>query len=170
MNKQTINYSLFVVGCIIGCIATRAYLSKKYGQEIDRMEEEYLTLVDTATDCVVERQQIIDKQNQQLVRTYPKDIPDDEASGKPYTIQPEQFGEEDEYDAITLTYYKDGILADDNDALVENIDFVVGAELLDEFDDDSDGSMFVRNDTLKCDYEILADYRTYNEALGYISN
>lgn len=164
MNKQTVNYTLFIVGSIIGCMVTRAYLIKKSDQIIEQIKEEYIARANRAVECVSEKQQPIS--NKQVTQPFPNE----DASRKPYIIQPEQFGKEDEYDAITLVYYKDGILADDNDALVENIDFVVGVELLEEFEDDSDGSMFIRNDILKCDYEILADYRNYNEALGYISN
>ena len=34
---------------------------------------------------------------------------------KPYVISPEEFGEVEEYEKISLTYYADEVLADEND-------------------------------------------------------
>lgn len=87
------------------------------------------------------------------------------AEDKPYVIEPEEFGEIDEYESISLTYYSDNILADDNDELVEDVDTIVGVESLSRFGEFEDDSVFVRNDRLKCDYEILLDQRSYSDVI-----
>lgn len=82
---------------------------------------------------------------------------------KPYVIPPEQFGDDENYDQISLTYYADGVLADENDEVIDDVEETVGIESLNHFGEYDDDSVFVRNDTRKCDYEILLDQRTYSE-------
>lgn len=83
---------------------------------------------------------------------------------RPYVIPPEEFGEFHEYEQIELTFFRDQILVDDQFELLEDVDNVVGFESLSHFGEYEDDSVFVRNDRLKCDYEILLDGRTYSEA------
>lgn len=83
----------------------------------------------------------------------------------PYVISPDAFGEMDDYSRISLTYYADGVLADEDDEIIDDIDISVGKESLKHFGDYEDDSVFVRNDTRKCDYEILLDLRKYSDVL-----
>ena len=78
-----------------------------------------------------------------------------------YVISPDEFGENEEFEQISLTYYSDHILTDDNDEIIEDVDDIVGIESLDHFGEFEDDSVFVRNERLKCDYEILLDQRKY---------
>lgn len=80
----------------------------------------------------------------------------------PYVIPPEEFGEFEDYEKISLTYYADGILADDNDETVDDVEDIVG-DALNHFGEYEDDSVFVRCDERKCDYEILLDQRTFSE-------
>ncbi len=84
---------------------------------------------------------------------------------KPYVISPDEFGEFDDYETISLTYYADQVLADEDDELVEDIEETVGFESLNTFGQYEDDSVFVRNDRLKCDYEILLDQRKYSDVI-----
>ncbi len=86
-------------------------------------------------------------------------------NGKPYVISPDEFGEFDDYETISLTYYADQVLADEDDELVEDIEETVGFESLNAFGEYEDDSVFVRNDRLKCDYEILLDQRKYSDVI-----
>ena len=49
-------------------------------------------------------------------------------------------------------------------------DDVVGMESLTHFGEYEDDSVFVRNDRLKCDYEILMDERTYSGSYFFFAN
>lgn len=80
----------------------------------------------------------------------------------PYVIPPEEFGEFEDYERISLTYYADGVLADDINEVVDDVEDIVG-DALDHFGDYEDDSVFVRCDERKCDYEILMDQRTFSE-------
>lgn len=84
---------------------------------------------------------------------------------KPYVILPEEFGEKDDYDRISLSYYSDHILADEDDQLLEDVEDVVGFESLTHFGEYEDDSVYVRNDRLKTDYEILRDERKYSDVV-----
>lgn len=82
----------------------------------------------------------------------------------PYVISPDEFGSLPDYDKISLTLYEDGVLAEDRD-IVEDVDNVVGEASLTHFGEYEDDSVFVRNDRLKCDFEILKDFRTYEKVI-----
>lgn len=90
----------------------------------------------------------------------------DEADSKtnsietPYVISPDEFGEIDGYAQVSLTYYADGILADENGVIIDEIEEIVG-DALEHFGEYEDDSVFCRSDPKKCDYEILNDLRRY---------
>ena len=81
-----------------------------------------------------------------------------------YIIDPEEFGGENgEYDTATLTYFKDGVLADEVDEIV-TYNVIGGEENLQPFKDYPDcTAVYVRDDNIMVDYEILRDPYQYNE-------
>ena len=83
----------------------------------------------------------------------------------PYVIPPEEFDMFDDYDTISLTYYSDHILADENDEMVEDVEGAVGFDSLNHFGEYDDDSVYVRNERLKVDYEILLDQRKYTDVI-----
>jgi len=84
---------------------------------------------------------------------------------RPYVISPDEFDSKDDYDTVSLTYYSDKIVADRDDEIVEDVEEIIGFESLNHFGEFEDDSVFVRNDRLKIDYEILLDQRTYAEVM-----
>lgn len=92
------------------------------------------------------------------------DVRTDETDDEPYVIPPEIY-EDGEYEKITLTYYSDGVLADETDEEVENADKIVGdfAEHFGEFEEDV---VYVRNEARATDYEICKDNQTFEEVSG----
>lgn len=78
-------------------------------------------------------------------------------------IEPDKYGEKEEYDQIELTLYADGILADERDDIVDKE--VVGDALdhMGEYDDDV---IHVQDDEKKRYFEIMVDNRSYEEATG----
>jgi hypothetical protein len=189
MNNKAITFLMFVFGAAIGSVVTLQIVRKKYEQiaqeEIDSVKEVFSkreTTVATElndTNVRVKAEQAKEKPGvveyaaklqrhwytnysngdiQPVEQDKPPEI-------KPYVISPEEFGELD-YDKIGLSYYADQILADENDELIEDVDGVVGFESLSHFGEYEDDSVFVRNDRLKCDYEILLDQRKYSEIAG----
>jgi len=188
MNK-TINFMTFVLGVAVGSVVTWRYVEKKYEQiaqdEIDSVKEVFSkreaeftedTEVQIKADNAREKPSIIEYAAHLHERGYtnysdmvdekPEEVKEESMSiDKPYVITPEEFGDLDDYEIISLTYYADQILADDNDVIVDDIEDVVGFDSLNSFGEYEDDSVFVRNDRLKCDYEILLDQRKYSDVI-----
>lgn len=95
--------------------------------------------------------------------TTPKEPRKSENTGEhPYVISPEEFDELDGYTPISLTYFADGVLADEHGVVVDDVEEIVG-DALNHFGEYEDDSVYVRNDAKRCDYEILRDEREYAE-------
>lgn len=79
-----------------------------------------------------------------------------------------EFGELDEdYECISLTYYADDVVTDDNNEPIEHPEDIIGEEVLERLRFGEDTVFYVRNDNLSVDYEILRDYRTYESLPPY---
>lgn len=83
---------------------------------------------------------------------------------EPYVISPYDFGELDGYSQFELTYYADGTLEDEDYNIVTDADELIGRESLYTFGEYEDDAVFVRNERLHADFQILKDYRTYEQA------
>lgn len=182
-----INFAMFMAGLTIGSAATWLCLKKRYEQiaqeEIDSVKAVF---AEKKPETVIrkEENENIDKDNKikadqaklkpdlinytNYASTNNKNAKEEKVNmvEKPYIILPEEFGDFDEYTKLSLTYYSDGVLADENDEIVDDIDETVGADFADHFGEYEDDSVFVRNDRLKCDYEILRDNRSYSDVTG----
>lgn len=86
---------------------------------------------------------------------------------RPYSISYDEFGEKENegYECVTLYYYADEILAYEDGNAIGNIDDVVGFDAIDELKSDEYGAdtVFVRNDRLKADYEIIPSAQYYHD-------
>ena len=83
----------------------------------------------------------------------------------PYVISPYDFGELDDYHQIELTYYEgDDVLEDEDYNIVTDRDELIGPKALFTFGEYEDDAVFVRNERLRTDFQILKDYRKYTEA------
>ena len=91
-----------------------------------------------------------------------------EKEAYPYVVSPSEFGVKqddngEDYDKLTLHYYVDKILTDDRNELLEDVDGTVGYDSLNHFGEYEDDTVFVRNDRLKADYEILLELEKYSD-------
>ena len=108
----------------------------------------------------------IDKKEEPKSGRYPWEKSESEKDNdmKPHVIEPEYYGENEEYDQVSMTLYADGILAyDDGDVIVEDEERLIGDALehMGEFEDDA---IHVIDKEKEIYYEILADERKYQEA------
>ena len=83
---------------------------------------------------------------------------------EPYIIEPIEFGELDGYKTFELTYYEDGILEDEDYEIVRNPEEILGPDALGSFGEYEEDAVCVRNERLRADFQILKEYRTYDEA------
>ena len=169
MNKKTI--LAFFMGATVGSIATWKFLKTKY--ELYYEEDEELFEDDTEEDTdEAEPEPIneIDEKPDLSIYTaklkeqgYLQDVEEGGTDDmeKPYVISPDEYGEMDDYDLYSYTYYADKVLADENNEPIEDVDQRIGLESLNHFGEYGDDSVYVRNDELKADYEILLDDEKY---------
>lgn len=183
--SKTTNFMLFIFGAAIGSVATWTYAKKKYEriaqEEIDSVKEVFAKRGKTETEKTEQVAQddepnindyakVLDENSyadytESKDKFTPPDDKDREYFVQAYVISPDEFGENDDYERISLTYYADKILADDNDDIIEDIEATVSFEALSHFGEYEDDSVFVRNDIRKCDYEILLDQRNYPDVV-----
>jgi hypothetical protein len=98
-------------------------------------------------------------------------------ASKPYVITADQFFEEDEelnHRKIEISYWaEDGILADDADEVIRDVNSIVGSNLKQLFKD-NEGShdpaiVYIRNERLESDFSIRKDDRSYLEVVVGVS-
>ena len=149
--------------------AVREYYRKRKPADILRKTEPIRELTDEQKanagnnlDAVSE-----ERLKQILEKYHPEEatVQFDPDGGRPFVIPPEEFGEVEEYGRVSLTYYEDGVLTDDGDSPLEEIEQTVGADFMTHFGEYEDDSVFIRNPVRKCDYEILLDRRRYKDIL-----
>ena len=186
MNNKLIGVLIFTAGAIVGIAATSKYFETKYAQiaqeEIDSIKEFYgekMHEIDkNDSDIPVVRDEDVEEYKTSIqsfgyaeisdeISANPIPVPpvETEPTNEPYVISPEEYGDIEDYTLLGFTYYADCVLTDENNEIVEDADECVGWESLKHFGDYEEDSVHVRNDRLRCDYEILRNEQTYSEVL-----
>ena len=181
MNSSIKNLFIFAVGAAIGSAVTWKLIKDKYeslaNEEIASAYEHIkhsknipLFSEDNSEESEIDSQVTLDKlrEYKAIVDKYAAALVEEEVNDveKPYVIKPEEFGDILEYESISLTYYADGVLTDEYDEVIDDVDETVGEESLTTFGQYEDSAVFVRNDARKTDYEILLDLRNYSDVVG----
>lgn len=185
MNRILRDVLMFTAGGAVGFFVTKKLLDIKYEQ---RFQEEIKSTKEAfsrrdipdlsdeePTDNIVPADELPDiktyaamLKNEEYVDYSASECEKEEKEepvDRPYVISPDEFGEFEDYERVSLTYYADLKLADENDELVDDVDEIVGEESLTQFGVYEDDSVFVRNDAKRCDYEILLDQRNYCDVI-----
>lgn len=167
MSNALSNLIIFATGAAIGSVVTWKLIKTKYEQiaqeEIDSVKEVFYKRA--------EQEDPTDKEYEDLTEAYTtysdnKEVKEEVKDvGEPYVIPPEEFGEKDGYETRSLNYYTNGIVTDEFDQPIDNddVDSLIGLDSLNHFGEFEDDSVFVRNDYLETDFEILADAGEYKE-------
>ena len=187
MSKIGIMFA-FVAGAGIGSFATWQYAKKQYeenlSKEIESVKEIYgyysantkdISEAREAADIAKDKPSIDEYRSTLKKMDYtayaekpepeePK-IESDVDYDVPYVISPDEFGEIPEYAQISLSYFADQIVADDDYEILEDVEDVIGFDSLNHIGEYEDDAVHVRNDRLKADYEILVDHRKYADAI-----
>ncbi len=170
MSKATVCVA-FICGVAVGAGGTWQYFKKKYEtqaqEEIESVKESLAKRYEKKTVTIPEKPDIqtiiAERRKTEAMKKEMANIlkttgytPDDAPTGT-YVISPNDFGEKLEYERISLTYYADGVVTDDENEVLDDWADLVGPDFMTHFGEYEDDSVFVRNDTLKADYEILKD-------------
>ena len=174
----------FTAGVAVGAVATNHFFKTKYerlyqedvesvkrafstpqqSEPIEGDTEEVLTSEPTPEE-VKAYNEIIGAQGYSTDTESPANSIGKEVKGvkRPYVISPAEFDTEDDYEVYSLTYYADGVLTDEQNNPIENVDEMVGRDSLNHFGEYEDDSVHVRNEAMQCDFEILRDLSNYSD-------
>lgn len=179
---------IFGAGALVGAVVAAKAVREKYQQEAEeeiaemreyyrekeqkrREAEEYEAVVEVKEETESEYKEIVKDEGYTNYTQYndvkPEEKIDDDVEDEwtPSIIDPEEFGEDPSYDTATLTYFKDGVLADEVDEVMDPK--MVGEENLKIFDEFGARSIYVRNDEHMIDFEIIRDEYPYSEYKFY---
>lgn len=180
MNRTLLVTLSFAAGGLLGSLAsiygTKTYFETKANDradaEIESMKEfqkKRLEEIETVTNERIEKRayelltekyakredEIIAEKKEREGEEMPKEK-------RPYTIDPSEYGDLD-YTLVSLIYYEDGVLTYEDDQVIKNVDEMVGRDSLTQFGVFEEDAVYVRNDELRKDFEILADSRKYSD-------
>lgn len=82
---------------------------------------------------------------------------------KPYLIDSSDYGQDDSFDPLCWEWYTDGVLANENDEIVDNIQEWIG-DGLKVFAETEDNLFWVRNEKYGVDIEVARSGITYEKA------
>lgn len=177
MNNNIKIIFAFTLGAAAGVAATWRFFKTKYEtiaqEEIDSVKEVYSkknAISEDTTDTREDDGYVAAKEELHEYKSMTSDLGYsntkkerglENMDDKPRIIPPEQFGEIDEYDRISLIYYEDGVLTDDLNDPIDDIEDVVGIGFDTHFGEYEDDTVYVINDKFKTYYEVLRDYSRY---------
>ena len=177
MNKNSVCYiATFILGAAVGAAASWKLLKTKYEQlaqeEIESVKSVYQDRYGEKDDTAETHDDTIPVSKEKLdMDEYKRAVQKNNYSEavevtEPHVITPEEYGEIDEYDREFLTLYADGILADDYNEPIEDIDAVIGSGSLKRIGEYADDVLHVRNDKQRTDYEITRVSQKYSDDIN----
>ena len=195
MNQKFINVLAFTVGAAIGSAVTWKIMKNRcerfIREEVDAFKADWSNMtqedgVDYKTDTEEddETEEELDEDGDpyeygdralstyhNIVNRY-KDY-DEKGGGEevsyvngPYVIEPEEFADGNfDHECHCITYYADGVLADDW-YVVLDIEETIGEDALEHFGDFVNDVVHVRNERLHADYEVTKDPRNFADIVA----
>lgn len=179
MNRKVMDLALFIFGATAGSALTwflvKDYYEQKADEEIASVkevfskrkekEEKVQELAAKASDkpSIMGFKSILTENNYVEQEDISKPVTEDDYVDI-HLISELEFGDDEEFDTISLTYYMDGVITDEDDEILEDVESRIGENISDYFGDSD--AVYIRNDTLRTYYEVLKDYRTYEEAVS----
>lgn len=169
MNNTLSKFVIFTVGAALGSAVTWKFVKTKYEriaqEEIDSVKEAYATSKAEKEEEIIREE--IRSESAKIIEkfSYASSIEKEEEkvdTRRPYVIPPSDFDEVG-YDTVSLEYYEDGVLVDDRGNIIRNVDEMIGIDPEEHFGEYEDDSVFVRDDRVKIDYEILRHEGSYSE-------
>lgn len=149
----------FIFGAAVGSVVTWKVLDTRYEQLI----QEEVASVKKHLGKQHDKDIDIDAEEDELEQEYfqkTEQYSNDKNLSKPYIIHPDEFGM-CEYETYSLHCYADRVVTDLDDEIIENVEILIGDKSLDHFGEYEPDAVYVRNDKLKRDYEILLKGQRY---------
>ena len=184
MNRKLSNVLLFAAGAAVGSLVTWRYFKSKYEVVEDETEEAEGESEEEDPEVLESKMSYKKPPLKDYVKmvedygykpkTHMEEVEEEIVNGEqgdediyePFIIRPEEYGELHAYETLSLNYYADGVLTDELDNPIEDVESLVPADFADHFGEYEDDVVHVRNDNLECDYEILRDLRKFTDVVG----
>lgn len=166
------SFIAFVAGSAIGAAAAWTYAKKYFNQIIEDTvkkcnacsEEEQPSISEPAHSEADDSTSDEDTEAESEKVQYHKAVKEYESEESrkdgPYVISPDEFRDGSMITAVTYSYFEDGVVTDEYDNIVEDVDEAIGEDFVNYFDEDV---VYVRNEERNCDYEILREGFSYND-------
>lgn len=182
MSGKILNGIIFSVGAAVGAVSTWILLKKRYEQivkeEIESVKKAYSSLdyvedvdfdaIDITTEDVAEYEHLTELYNNSENKTEKGETEDDIPDAE--VIDPLEFGEDEEYEQITLMFYADGSLTThDDDTLIEDPLDYVGIDFENHFGEYDEDVMYVKNNTFKTYFEIIKEEHRYSDPVSTVN-
>lgn len=165
--SKSAGFFIFIFGAAIGAAAAWKLTKTKYeaiaNEEIASVKKAYHISDDstvkkdetTYSDIIKSEKYTANSEPEPKKEIKYEDYP------RPYIISPADFSENFEYDTVDITYFADGVLCNENNEPLEDIENTIGEDAVEHIGEFTPDAAYVRNERLKCDYEILRDERNY---------
>lgn len=160
--KQVLYFSLgAAIGSLVTWLCVKGHYEKKADEEIRSMREEYEDDMHKLTEQVVDiysgedEDEPEDEDEDYIIHD---DFPREERADKPYVIGPDVYSEDFHgFDKCVLVYWRgnDMLLTDEQEIM--DIETTISREALEHFGEHESGTVFVRNERLGCDFEVLLE-------------
>lgn len=180
MDNSTVGILAFISGAAVGAVVAWKLLKTKYEQiaqeEIDSVKEVFAERLeelkgkseDSEDDSEEDSKPSDDSSNMKEYSNIIKKAGYNNEKGeakdmnKPFVISPDEFDDSD-YEKESLNYYADGVVADDYDNVINDVDSLIGEDSLNHFGEYEEDTVYVQNDELKTVFEICCDARKYSD-------
>lgn len=161
---------IFCFGAAVGAAGAWIFAKKKFEElartEIESVKDIYRAKAcgadisdnDTAAPDNEKSEELMEYYNTIKKNNYDGKNDAEKSPSAAYVISPDSFGELD-YEQISLNYWSDKYLTDENDEIIDNPVNILGDKALSSFGDDD--VVYVRNDELRVDYEVCLDHRKF---------
>ncbi len=172
MSRNILNDVAFLVmGAFIGSAVTWRYMKKKHEAEMsdepfdwgeDEQNQPEDTTENATEDSEKEEAENIIKYNQYFQESSEKKEKESKSMDPIRVISPDEF-QESEYPSLSLWYYTDGVITNDDNKIVTNAIELIGSDFKNhfgEYEDDPD-TVYVVNENDKVVYEIMREYGAY---------
>lgn len=169
--KQVLYFSIgAAIGSIVTWLCVKGHYEKKADEEIRSMREEYEDDMHKMTEQLVDLYSGEDESEEPKDEVVEDDyiihddFPREERAEKPYVIGPDVYSEDYHgFDKCVLVYWKgnDTLLTDEQEVM--DIETTISRAALEHFGEYESGTVFVRNERLGCDFEVLLEEGSWAE-------
>lgn len=142
-----------------------------------RKEGEYSQLIKPTEESVIQPkyEDVIseysgeESEEEEAVMVEPDSDEEERDPNEPYVISVDEYmNDRENYDKNTVTYFEvDDVLVDEREQVIPDVENTVGIDSLTKFGHNSNDKnvVYVRNERIEADFEVLLDTRSYSETV-----